>query len=86
MQILATAEQMREVEGAAVRKYGIPSLLLMENAGRAFADYLEGQFESIAGLTVAITSDPNRPARSHAHAGDLHALVAEELIPAARAA
>ena len=38
------------------------------------------------GLTVAITSDPDRPARSEGHTGDLHALVAEDLIPAARAA
>jgi CubicO group peptidase (beta-lactamase class C family) len=36
------------------------------------------------GLTVAITSDPTRPARSEGHAGDLHELVAETLIPAAR--
>ena len=29
------------------------------------------------GLTVVITSDPTRPARSHGYVGDLHALVAE---------
>ncbi len=38
-----------------------------------------------AGVTVAITSDPNQPARSAGHTGDLHALVAETVIPAARA-
>jgi CubicO group peptidase (beta-lactamase class C family) len=38
-----------------------------------------------AGVTVAITSDPGRPARSQGHAGDLHALVAEAVLPAARA-
>jgi CubicO group peptidase (beta-lactamase class C family) len=38
------------------------------------------------GLTVAITSDPGRPARSEGYAGELHRLVAEELVPAARAA
>lgn len=37
-----------------------------------------------AGVTVAITSDPTRPARSQGHAGDLHALVAEAVLPAAR--
>jgi CubicO group peptidase (beta-lactamase class C family) len=34
-----------------------------------------------AATTVAITSDPNRPARSGGYVGDLHALVAETLIP-----
>ncbi len=37
------------------------------------------------GATVAITSDPNQPARSEGHTGDLHALVAEAIIPVARA-
>ncbi len=36
-------------------------------------------------MSVAITSDPNQPARSQGHTGDLHRLVAETLIPAARA-
>jgi len=27
------------------------------------------------GLTVVVTSDPTRPARSYGYAGDLHALV-----------
>jgi CubicO group peptidase (beta-lactamase class C family) len=38
------------------------------------------------GLTVAITSDPTRPARSSGYAGDLHALVADAVIPAVTAA
>jgi CubicO group peptidase (beta-lactamase class C family) len=38
-----------------------------------------------ARLSVAVTSDPNQPARSEGHTGDLHRLVAETLIPAARA-
>jgi CubicO group peptidase (beta-lactamase class C family) len=33
-------------------------------------------------LTVAITSDPTRPARSQGYAGDLNALLAETIIPA----
>jgi CubicO group peptidase (beta-lactamase class C family) len=36
-------------------------------------------------LTVAITSDPNRPARSDGHVGDLQRLVAESIVPAAEA-
>lgn len=39
-----------------------------------------------AGLTVAVTSDPNQPARGDGHTGDLHALVAETIIPTARGA
>ena len=38
------------------------------------------------GLSVAITSDPDLPARSGGHIDDLHELLAEELIPAARRA
>jgi CubicO group peptidase (beta-lactamase class C family) len=34
-------------------------------------------------LTVAITSDPNRPARSDGHVGDLQRLMAEGIVPAA---
>lgn len=36
------------------------------------------------GMTVAVTSDPTRPARSGGHAGDLNALVADRLVPAVR--
>jgi CubicO group peptidase (beta-lactamase class C family) len=35
------------------------------------------------GLTVAVTSDPNRPARSDGHVGDLQRLLAETVLPAA---
>lgn len=38
------------------------------------------------GVTVAITSDPGRPARSHGYAGDLKRLMAERILPAAEAA
>lgn len=34
----ATASQMRAIDRRAIVKYGIPSILLMENAGRAVAD------------------------------------------------
>lgn len=35
------------------------------------------------GLTVVVTSDPTRPARSRGYVGDLNALLAEDIIPAA---
>jgi hydroxyethylthiazole kinase-like uncharacterized protein yjeF len=38
MQSVLTAAQMREAEQAAESQYGMPSALLMENAGRALAD------------------------------------------------
>ncbi len=37
-------------------------------------------------MTVVVTSDPTRPARSRGYAGDLKSLVADSLVPAARAA
>jgi NAD(P)H-hydrate epimerase len=41
MQLLATADLMRGFDRTAIRSLGIPGLLLMENAGRAFVDELE---------------------------------------------
>lgn len=35
-----------------------------------------------AALTVAVTSDPTRPARTDGHVGDLHSLLAEHILPA----
>jgi len=35
------------------------------------------------GLTVVVTSDPNRPARSDGHVGDLHRMLAEAILPVA---
>ena len=38
------------------------------------------------GLTVVVTSDPTRPARSEGYVGDLRALLADDIIPAAEQA
>src|SRR4051812_39105833 len=38
MQSVLTAAQMRQAEQAAETRFGMPSALLMENAGRALAD------------------------------------------------
>ena len=53
MKIL-TPEQLREVDRLSTEKYGIPSLLLMENAGMRVAEVLEDQFEDLDQLSIAI--------------------------------
>jgi len=53
MKIL-TASQMREVDRLTTERYGIPSLLLMENAGSGVVRALESHFPDLAGLKVAI--------------------------------
>ncbi len=53
MKIL-TPEQLREVDRLSTEKYGIPSLLLMENAGMRVAEVLDNQFENLESLTIAI--------------------------------
>src|SRR5256712_1868933 len=53
MKIL-TPEQIREVDRLTTEKYGIPSLILMEDAGMRVAEVLEDQFENLDDLTIAI--------------------------------
>ena len=53
MKIL-TASQMREVDRLTTERYGIPSLLLMENAGSGVVRALEAHFPDLAKLQVAI--------------------------------
>jgi ADP-dependent NAD(P)H-hydrate dehydratase / NAD(P)H-hydrate epimerase len=53
MRIL-TPEQIREVDRLTTEKYGIPSLILMENAGMRVAEVLEDRHEDLEELTVAI--------------------------------
>src|SRR6476659_4020502 len=53
MRIL-TPEQLREVDRLSTEKFGIPSLLLMENAGMRVVEVLEDHFENLEALTVAI--------------------------------
>ena len=53
MKIL-TAEQIREVDRLSTQQYGIPSILLMENAGMRVVEVLEDEFEDLDELTVAI--------------------------------
>src|SRR5437899_12679539 len=53
MRIL-TPEQLREVDRLSTEKYGIPSLILMENSGMRVAEVLEDRFEHLDQLTVAV--------------------------------
>jgi ADP-dependent NAD(P)H-hydrate dehydratase / NAD(P)H-hydrate epimerase len=51
---LATADEMRRADRRASERFGIPSLLLMENAGRGAADALERVLGPVAGRRVAV--------------------------------
>ena len=46
MKIL-TAEQIREVDRLSTEQYGIPSILLMENAGMRVVEVLADEFENL---------------------------------------
>jgi NAD(P)H-hydrate epimerase len=55
MTYVLTAEQMRAVDGAARETFGIPTLLLMENAGRGVAELVAREMGGrAAGLRVRI--------------------------------
>src|SRR5688572_3808530 len=51
---LLTAAEMRAADTAAAGKLGLPSLLLMENAGRGVADILRRELAGRPGSRVAI--------------------------------
>ena len=45
MNYILTPDEMRKADATAIEKYGIPSIVLMENAARSAADYLLDIFE-----------------------------------------
>jgi ADP-dependent NAD(P)H-hydrate dehydratase / NAD(P)H-hydrate epimerase len=53
---LATAEEMRRADRRATERFGVPSLLLMENAGRGAADALERVLGPVGGRHVVVIS------------------------------
>lgn len=55
---LVTAEQMRELDRRATEEFGIPSLLLMENAGKAVADEVLQRIGSRGLRSVVVVAGP----------------------------
>jgi len=55
VRVLSTA-QMREADRATIHDLGIPSIVLMENAGRQVAAAVETRFDSEAPLRIAVLS------------------------------
>jgi NAD(P)H-hydrate epimerase len=53
---LATAEEMRRADRRATERYGVPSLLLMENAGRGAVDAIERVLGPVGNRRVAVVS------------------------------
>jgi NAD(P)H-hydrate epimerase len=55
MQKVLTAEEMREVDRSTTEEFGIPSILLMENAAQAAARVIADKFDgSVEGRTVLV--------------------------------
>ncbi len=54
MQRIVTAGQMKDIDRKAMSEWGIPGIVLMENAGRAVADALEEALEPLDLMKVAV--------------------------------
>ena len=53
---VALAEEMRQIDDLAASRYGIPEILLMENAGKAATDVLANLIGDLCGKTVCIVA------------------------------
>ena len=49
-----TAAQMQRIDRVSTERYGVPSLTLMENAGRGIVEFVESRFAPLAGQRIAI--------------------------------
>jgi NAD(P)H-hydrate epimerase len=55
---LATPSQMQAIDRAAIEDFGIPGIVLMENAGRATLEQMEAHLGPVAGRSVCIFIGP----------------------------
>jgi ADP-dependent NAD(P)H-hydrate dehydratase / NAD(P)H-hydrate epimerase len=53
MKIL-TAAEMKEVDRLTTARYRVPSLTLMENAGRSVAEFIQSQFSNLAARRIVV--------------------------------
>ena len=51
---LMTAEQMRQADHKTITEYGIPEMVLMENAGQAIVSFLQETFADLQQKAVTI--------------------------------
>src|SRR3989339_518680 len=56
---LVTASEMRELDRRAIQDLGIPSLVLMENAGRTTYQILRREFPDLAGPVAVVAGRGN---------------------------
>jgi NAD(P)H-hydrate epimerase len=54
MEFIATAQEMQRCDRTAITKLGIPSIVLMENAGRSVADVIEEEVGTVSGRLIYI--------------------------------
>src|SRR5215471_15738365 len=54
--VVVTAEQMREMDRLTIEKYGVPSLVLMERAGKGIAEAILKRFSKAAKKGVLIVA------------------------------
>src|SRR5690242_8009974 len=51
---ILTAEQIREIDRLSTAQFGIPGILLMENAGIRVVEALESRVDNLEDLTIGI--------------------------------
>lgn len=56
---LVTASEMRELDRRAIQEFGIPSVVLMENAGRTTYEILRREFPSLQGEVAVVAGRGN---------------------------
>lgn len=55
---IAMAAEMQQLDRKAIEEYGIPGIVLMENAGQGTVAFMERELGSFAGKTVVIFTGP----------------------------